>query len=93
MAHNTIFSWTFLQTVKDSIITYNNDLISGILGYQFKMEMMVTQRAKETPKTPEGLPVSSPVETQNNTKDRCSRNITVELKRTVIHQHKIPVQN
>ena len=29
---NTIFSRLFLQTIKDSIMTNNNYLVSGILG-------------------------------------------------------------
>ena len=39
----------------------NNALLSGILVDQLNMDMMVPQRAKEAPKTSEGLPVSSPV--------------------------------
>ena len=38
----------------------NNDLVSGILGEQFKLDMMVPQRAKEAPKTSVGLQVSLP---------------------------------
>ena len=58
VACNTIFSWPFLQKIKASIMTKNNALFSGILGEQFKMEMMVSQRSKEAPKKSEGLPVS-----------------------------------
>ena len=45
-------------------MTENNELVSGILGEQFMMEMMVTQISKEAPKTPEGLPVSMLVSIQ-----------------------------
>ena len=51
VARNAIFSWPFLQTIKASKMTENNALVSGLLGEQFKLEMMVPQRAKETPKT------------------------------------------
>ena len=34
---NTIFSWSFLKTMKASIMTVNNALVSGLLGYQFKL--------------------------------------------------------
>ena len=57
---------------------------------------MVTQIAKEVPKTPEGLPVSLPVlipEKQNNMERRGSINVTVELKKMAIHQCQIPVQH
>ena len=57
MACNTIFSWPFLKTIKSSILTDKNDLVSGLLGEQFKLEMMVPQRTKEALKTSEGLPV------------------------------------
>ena len=50
-----------LQTIKASIITYNDALTSGLLGEQSKLEMMIPQRSKEPPKTSEGLPVSLPV--------------------------------
>ena len=53
---------------------------------------MVPQISKEAPKTSEGIPVSLLVaiqETQDNTKYRGSRNRTVELKKTVIHQCQI----
>ena len=56
------------------------------------MKMMVPQRSKESPKPPERLPVSLPVtipENKNNTEDRGSRDSTVELKKTEIHQHQI----
>ena len=96
MTCNTIFSWPFLHKTKNSIMTENNALVSGLLGEQFRLEMMVTQRSKETPKTSEGLPVSLPVSIQGkqeNTKDRRSRNIRVEMKKTVIHQRHIPGQH
>ena len=92
IAYNTISPWTFLQTIKASIMTKNNVLISVLLGEQFKMYIMVPQRSKETTKTPEGIPVSLLVaiqETQDNMKDRGSRDSTVELNDTVIHQLQI----
>ena len=69
--------------------TKNNAFVRGILGDQFRLEMMVPQTAKEAPKISEGLPVSSPVsiqEKEGNIKDQVSRNIKVELKKTVIHK-------
>ena len=77
MAYNTIFSWALLQTIKASIVSKNNDLVSGILGEQFRMKMMVSQRSKGAPTISEGIPVSFTVaiqETQDNTKDRGNRN-------------------
>ena len=47
----------------------NNNLVSGILGEHFKLDMMVPQISKESPKTSEVLLVSLRVaisETQNN---------------------------
>ena len=38
---NTIFLWLFLKTIKASIITEKNALISVLLGEQFRMEVMV----------------------------------------------------
>ena len=35
-------------------------MVSGILGYQFKLEMIVPQRSREAPKTSEVIPVSIP---------------------------------
>ena len=70
-------------------MTKNNALVDGLLGEQFRMEMIVPQRSKEAPKTSEGLPVSFPVSIQvkqENMEYRGSRNIRVELKRTVTHQ-------
>ena len=96
MACNTIFVWPLLQTIKATIMTNNNALVSGILGKQFSLDMMVPQRAKEATKISEGLPVSLPVPIQvkqENTKDRGSRNSRVDLKNTVIHQNQIPGQN
>ena len=37
LACNTILSWTFLKTIKASIMTDNNVLVSGILGEQFRL--------------------------------------------------------
>ena len=74
-------------------MTKNNALVSGLLGEQFRMEMMVPQRSKEAPKTSEGLPVSFPVKIQgkqDNVEDRGSRSSRVELKKMVIHQRQIP---
>ena len=53
VACNTIFSCPFLQIIEISIMTKNNDLINGLLGEQFNLEIMVTQRAKESPKISE----------------------------------------
>ena len=47
---NTIFAWPFLQTIKASIMTENNTLVSGLLEDKFKLDMMVPQRAKDAPK-------------------------------------------
>ena len=61
-------------------MTKKNDLVSAILGDKFNLEMMVSQRAKESPKTPEGITVSLLVailETQNNTEGRGSIYIMV----------------
>ena len=55
VACNTIFSWPFLQKIKASIITENNGLVIGLLGYQFSMEMMVPQRSNEATKILEDL--------------------------------------
>ena len=77
VAFNTIFSWPFLQTIKASIMIKDYDLVCGLLGEQFRLEMMVPQRAKEAPKTSEGLPVSFPFPIQGkqeNPKYRISRN-------------------
>ena len=56
LACNTIFSWPFLNTIKDSIMTDNNVLFSGLLGAQFKLEMRVPQISREAPKTSEVIP-------------------------------------
>ena len=69
-------------------MTENNALVSGILGEHFRLDIMVSQRAREEPKISEGLPVSLPFSIQGkqeNTKYISSRNRRVELKRTVIH--------
>ena len=89
VACNTIFSWPFMQTIMVSINTKNNAFVRGILGEQFRLEMMVPQTAKEAPKTSEGLLVSSPVsiqEKEDHIKDQVSRNSKVKLKKTVIHK-------
>ena len=57
---------------------------------------MVPKRAKEAPKTSEGLPVLLPVSIQgkqDNMKYRVSRKSTLELKKTVIHQRHTPGQH
>ena len=41
LACNTIFSWTFLQIIKASIITKNNYLVIGLLGEKLRREIMV----------------------------------------------------
>ena len=58
---NTVFLWTFLQKNKASIITNNKALVSGLLGDQFKLKVVVPQRSKEAPKKLEVLPVSLPL--------------------------------
>ena len=96
VACNTIFSWTFLQTIKSLIMNENNDLVGRLLGEQFKLDMMVPRRAREAIKISEGLPVSLPFQVQQkqeNRKDRSSRNSRVELKKKVIHQSQTPGQN
>ena len=88
MACNTIFSWALLKKIKYSNMTENNALVSGLLGEQFRLEMVVPQSSREAPKISEGLPVSFPISIQgkqDNTKYRSSRNNRVELKKTVIH--------
>ena len=77
-------------------MTDNNALVSGLMGEQFRLEMMVPQRAKEPPKTSDGIPVSLPFSIQvkqENTKNRSSRVGRVELKNMVIHQRHIPGQH
>ena len=93
VACNTMFSWPFLKKIKASIMTDNNDLISGLMGEQFRLEMMVPQRAKEPPKTSDGIPVSLPFSIQvkqENTKNRSSRVGRVELKNMVLHATPYP---
>ena len=66
----------------------NNALISGLLGEQFRLEIMVPKRAKEATKTSEGLPVSLPLSIQgkqDNIKDRSSINRRMELRKVVIN--------
>ena len=84
VACNTIL----LQTIKVSIMTDNNAFVSGLLGEQFRLEMMVSQRSKEAPKILYKLPFLLPVSTQGGKykmEGRGSRNSTVELKKTAIH--------
>ena len=76
-------------------MTKKNALVIGILGKQFRMEMMVPQRAKELTKTSEGLPVSLTVSIQRkqeNMKYRYIISSRVELKKAVIHPSQIPGQ-
>ena len=57
--------------------------------------MIVTQRYKGANKTSEGLPVSlieTILGTQNNMDDRDIMDRTVDLKKTIMHQHQIPDQ-
>ena len=71
-------------------MTKNNDLVIGILGELFGMGIIVPQRAKEAPKTSEGLPVLLSVaiqEKHDNMKDKGSS--TVENKNMVIHKSHI----
>ena len=96
VACNTIFSWPFLQINRASITTNNNYLVSGLLVEQFRLDMIVPQIYKEPPKKSKGIPVSfefSIQGKQENTKERISRNIRVELKKTVTQQRQIPGQN
>ena len=86
---NIIFSWPFLQKIKYLITNEINALVCGLLGEKFRLNMMVTQKSKEAPKTTEGPTVSLPVSIQGkqyNTKERGSRNSRVELNRAIIHQ-------
>ena len=92
VACNTIFSWPFPKTIKASIMNENNALVSGLLGYQFKLEMMVPQRAKKAEIILFSFPVAIQ-ETQDNMNDQGIWNITTELKNTVIHQRQIPGQH
>ena len=77
-------------------MTQNNTLVSGILGYQFKLKKMVPKSDKQAPKTSEGVPVSLPAtipETQNNTEDRGSIYNMGELNKKLTHQYQIQGQN
>ena len=47
VTQNTIFSRTILQTIKAEILTKNNASVSGILGENFKLEIVVPQISKE----------------------------------------------
>ena len=74
----------------------NNALVSGLMGEQLTMEMMVPKRANEATKTSEELPVSLPVSIQGkkeDMKDISSRKSRVKLKNAVIHQCQIPGQH
>ena len=85
-----------MQIIKAPIMTNNNAFVSGLLGEQFRLEVMVPQRTKEAPKTSEGLLVSFQFSIQGrkeNMKDISSRNIRVELTKTLIHQLQIPGQH
>ena len=42
-------------------MTDNNALVSGLMGWLFKLEMKVTQRSKKEYKTSDGIPVYLPV--------------------------------
>ena len=69
-------------------MTNNKALIIELLGEQFRLEMMVPQRAKDSPKTSEGIPVSLPVTipvTQDNMEVRGIMDSRAELKKAVIH--------
>ena len=72
-------------------------MVSGLLSDQFKLEMVVPQRPKEAPKISEGIPVSLTVKTLDETKNTIeeigSVDSTVELEKTVIHQHQTPGQH
>ena len=57
LACNTIFLWPFLRTIKASILTENNALVSGFLGEQFNMDIMVPQIYRKSTNTSEGIPV------------------------------------
>ena len=81
MQHHILIDVTAKNTA--SIMTKNNTFVSGLMGDQFKMEMVVTQTFKEETKILAGLPVSLP-ETQNNTEGRLSMYSTVKLKKEVI---------
>ena len=68
VACDTIFSWMLLKKIKASIITDNNALISGLLGYQFNLDMMVSQITKGATKKSVGIPVTFPIEIQEERK-------------------------
>ena len=77
-------------------MTDNYALVNGLLGEQFRLEMMVPQISKEAPKTSEELIVSLKLSIQvkqENMKDRSSSDIRVEMKKTVTHQRQIPGQH
>ena len=77
-------------------MTKKNELVSGLLRYQFRMEIMVPHRSKEVTKKSEGIIVSFPVSIQGkqeNMEDRGSRSSRAELKKTLIHKCHIPVNH
>ena len=57
VACNTILSCLFLKTIKASIMTKNNALVSGLLKENFKLVMVVPQISKESTKKIEGISV------------------------------------
>ena len=64
-----------------SIMTKKNALVIVLSGNQFRLEMMVPKRSKELSKTSEGIIVTLLVSIQGkqeNTKNRGSRNSTME---------------
>ena len=46
----TLFSWVFLKKIKASMITENNYLLSVLLGYHYKLEIIITQMSKKSPR-------------------------------------------
>ena len=50
VACNTLFVWSLTKTIKAYIKTKNNALISGLLGEQFKLDMMVPKYLSKNPK-------------------------------------------
>ena len=41
-----IFSWPFLKIIDSPIMTKNNSLVSRLLGYQFKMKILVPKQSR-----------------------------------------------
>ena len=50
VACNTIFSWPFLKKIKPSIITNNNNLVNGLLGYHFSWILWFHKEPRKHPK-------------------------------------------